>query len=302
MNILQDVPWSFLAFEVIIWGALSLIPFLVYILKDSQKIGAIFFGICWICIAWASFIEPNLLVTRRFEISSENLPNMKIAVVADFHLRPWKEESWVQKVVDQLQQEEFDFVVIPGDFLSGSAKKYADFFRPLKQIQKPVYFVLGNHDYKLNRKWRREGAELLRNKLRQFELLELKNSADFLEKQKTWLIGVEDNYFGFDDLELAQKDVPKNSPKILLAHSPDIVDKFQEDESLDLIISGHTHCGQVRLPFLGALPYTIPTMNGKALEKHWYPDEKIFITCGVGESGPRARFLNPPEIVILEVN
>ena len=96
--------------------------------------------------------------------------------------------------------------------------------------------------------------------------------------------------------------MPKNAGKILLAHSPDIIDEFNSKNKPDLIITGHTHCGQIRLPFFGALPGVIPTDHGKEFDKHFYADKNLFVSCGVGESGPPFRFWNPPEINILEIN
>ena len=127
--------------------------------------------------------------------------------------------------------------------------------------------------------------------LSKFGLTVLKNKNIFWPEKNTWIVGLDDNYWGFHDLKKAFSDVPKNTPTILLAHSPDIVDELTEDRKPNLILSAHTHCGQIRLPFLGALPFTIPTQNGKKFEGGLYDlgKTKLFVTCGVGETGTRAR-------------
>jgi len=114
---------------------------------------------------------------------------------------------------------------------------------------------------------------------------------------------VDDNDTGFHDLEKTFKNTG-DEPKILLAHSPDIVDDLDKKNIPDLILSGHAHCGQIRLPVIGALPFIIPTKHGKSMNRHLYNLEntKIFVTCGVGEVGTRARLFNPPEVVVLKIN
>lgn len=274
----------------------------VYFWKKKHIKTSIVFFLGFLCIVWGTFFETKMLVVREISLEIQSLPSVRIGVVADFHLRPSKKEAWVQKVVDTLNKQDIDFIVIPGDFLTSTSQEFSGYFSPLKDLTVPTYHVLGNHDYSFNYEWRsNEDLEFLRNNLRKVESIELQNESVFLEKHGINLVGIEDNYYGFHDLEKAYANISEKFPVILLAHSPDIVDEVSQDKA-DLIISGHTHCGQIRLPFLGAIPYTVPTSNGKKLERHWYEDEKIFITCGVGESGAPSRFLNPPEVVVLDIN
>lgn len=299
---------------------------------------SVFFLGCILAGIWAIAVEPYRIVVRDFELRDTGLPPMRIVVVADFHLRAGKSEKFVNRVVEKINQQAPDVILIPGDFLTSSAKTYVPKLAGLAHIKAPAYYVMGNHDYKINGKTSSKRVETLRKSLQAAELIELRNDSFFLAHKNISIAGVEDNYLRFDDLESALQKI-KDEPFILLAHSPDVVDEFfplinnvskqitapffkgRTEEGFilkknpsptlplekeggikpNLIISGHTHCGQVRVPFIGALPGVIPTENGKKYDRHWYADPHLFVTCGVGESGPAVRFMNPPEVVVLEI-
>jgi hypothetical protein len=263
-----------------------------------------FFLVCAVAGTWSILVEPYRLVVRDFEINTTDLPPMKIAVVADLHLRWGKSKNFVKKIVATINAQNPDIVLMPGDFLTSKADTYASQLSALKDIKSPVYYVLGNHDYTINGTLLHDRAQKIRQVLRQAELVELANEALPWSEKNIFIAGIEDNYLGFDNMDLVLQKVGKN-PYILLAHSPDIVDVFDDNLELinkpRLIISGHTHCGQIRLPFIGAIPGIIPTDHGREYDQHWYPEQQLFVTCGVGESGPAVRFMNPPEVVILNI-
>ena len=91
-------------------------------------------------------------------------------------------------------------------------------------------------------------------------------------------------------------------PVILVSHNADIVGRA-EKLGIDLVLAGHTHGGQVRLPFFGAVP-KIPHRLGNHYDRGLFQfgETKLFITSGLGETGPRARLLVPPEVALLEIN
>lgn len=293
--------FGFLVGTLFVFFVLLVCVFVAFLCYKKYKFVSVLFGLVSVCISWGLFVEPYRLVVNRFEIQAPKLPKMKIAVVADFHARFGKSKNWVEKIVQRLQKEEFDLLLIPGDFLTSSASKYSNIFEPLQQIKQPIYFVTGNHDYRMNGKTSEVRANILRQSLQKYGLKELNNTSVQIA-DNFFMVGVSDNYLGFDEPQKAFENVPKNAGKILLAHSPDIIDNFNAANTPDLIISGHTHCGQIRLPFVGSISAVIPTRYGAAYDKHFYADKNLFVTCGVGESGPAVRFLNPPEINILDVN
>jgi predicted MPP superfamily phosphohydrolase len=110
-----------------------------------------------------------------------------------------------------------------------------------------------------------------------------------------YLAGVDDCWSGAPDLELALDGAPAAAPVVLLAHEPDFADTFALDGRVSLQLSGHSHCGQVRLPGIGAL--VLPTYGQKydaGLNKA--SNMWVYTTRGIGVIGPPVRFNCPPEI------
>ncbi|MBT3834756.1 metallophosphoesterase [Candidatus Peribacteria bacterium] len=118
--------------------------------------------------------------------------------------------------------------------------------------------------------------------------------------KKLYIAGVNDACTGRDDLELALPKPQQKSAIILMAHDPSVIldDKIKYAH---LIVSGHTHGGQIRLPFIGPL-ISLPTQLGRKYDQGLFAidkDTNLFISRGLGESGARARLFAPPEIVLL---
>jgi len=90
-----------------------------------------------------------------------------------------------------------------------------------------------------------------------------------------------------------------HAKKILLVHNPDAT-PLAETRGIDLVLAGHTHAGQIRLPYIGAVPH-LPITIGQQFDKGYFPfgQTRLFITPGVGESTARARFFDPPEISLV---
>lgn len=263
---------------------------------------AIFF---WSLFFYGSFIESNRLIVREFQLENTGLPTMRAIVVGDFHLGPYKSEKWVQKVTNKInQQSNIDVVLVPGDYLYGDGSFYADQIKPLADIKWPLYATLGNHDHADHEPENTHQSTAVRTAFAKYGIRELQNQLIAHSTLPVAIIGVDDNDLGFDDLSAAYSEVLDTTPRILIAHSPDIVQDLRKEKlTANLIVAGHTHCGQIRFPLIGAVSSTIPTRQSKAYERHLYQTEvgSLFVTCGVGEVGPRARFLNPPEIVILDI-
>lgn len=323
MNIWQTESYSFLLGTIFFVGLIVLSLFMAWLIlnqslkrvQDDKKwiygSMSLFFLFCALSGIWAVAIEPYRVVVQNFSLQDTGLPNMKVVVVSDLHLRWGKGKKFVTEIVQTINEQNPDLVLMPGDFLTSQAEPYVSELSGLKNIKAPTYYVLGNHDYKINGRFVEERPKILRQALQQAELVELANEALPWSEKNIFIAGVEDNYLGLDDVESALKKIG-SMPYILLAHSPDIVDNFTEvrSESAELktrkrpnlIIAGHTHCGQIRLPLIGAIPGIIPTDHGREYDKHWYPEQNLFVTCGVGESGPAVRFMNPPEVVVLTIN
>ncbi|HSD12490.1 MAG TPA: metallophosphoesterase, partial [Patescibacteria group bacterium] len=115
------------------------------------------------------------------------------------------------------------------------------------------------------------------------------------------LAGLDDVRYGHPDIDAALSGIAPGTPTILIVHNPDAA-SLAEARGVDLVLAGHTHGGQIRLPLLGPVPH-MPITIGQQFDKglFFYGPSRLFITSGVGESGPRARLFDPPEISLLRV-
>ncbi|HLD18379.1 MAG TPA: metallophosphoesterase [Patescibacteria group bacterium] len=265
--------------------------------------GFLLFGIAtaWLTLFYGSFLEPRLLVVRPFSVVLSGAPSQKVtaAVVADLHLGPYKGERWMRQVVERINALHPDLVFLDGDFVFDDPAAASE-FAPLKELRAPlgVFAVTGNHDYQ----WGRDaeivraletfGVTVLRNQSRR---LETKDGSSFV------LAGIDDLWYGAE-LRKALEGVVLEETVLLLSHNPDVV-SFPRARFVDFVISGHTHGGQIRLPWIGSLAH-MPTALGNAFDKGLFSfnGQSLFITSGAGEMGPRARLFDPPEIAFLDIH
>jgi len=306
-SIIGDFPTAYFFFETILAAILLGIPAYIFAKIRAKKqipiAKIVFTTVVWLCVAYGTFLEPQKIAIHTFKITSSTLPRLKIAVISDLHAGPYKKSDFFARLVQKINKiPDLDAVFIPGDFIFGNATRFSGELSPLRNLRVPKkWATLGNHDHDISEPRNSIQSTAVSRALENFGIRELKNSADFWEKKGIWVLGVDDNYLGYHDLNKTFAQLPPESSKILIAHSPDIIDDFGEKFQPNLVISGHTHCGQIRFPIIGALDFVIPAKNKiphiSRLEK-----TQIFNTCGAGESGIRARFLNPPEIAILEIS
>ncbi len=257
------------------------------------------FSAAWLTIFFGSFVEPRTLVVRAYEadIGSADGQSVRAAVVSDLHLGPYKGESWTRSVVDRINAEQPDVIFLLGDFVSDRVEA-AEGLAPLVDLAAPygVYAVTGNHEYQSG------GAQTIVEKLRALRMTVLQNTSTRLHisGKEVTLVGVDDIWFEGNPYA-AMKGLTAEDTVVLLSHNPDIV--YSPDAHLaDLILAGHTHGGQIRLPILGPIA-EIPTALGQVYDKGMFTFEGIplFITSGLGETGPRARLFNPPEISMVTI-
>ena len=269
--------------------------------KQFRFVLALVVGLGWFTVFYGSFIEPKTLVVKSQDVylSEETEHTLHALVVADFHVGPYKKTSWVRHVADKVNEQGADVVLIPGDFIFGKPEEVL-MMQPMSIVDAPlgVYAVTGNHDYTGNR------IDYVVEFLERYgmEVLEDESVRIPVEgEQEMTIVGVSDLWFA-GEMESAMDGVTKEEMSVLLSHNPDAV-LYEDAGRADLVIAGHTHGGQIRLPFIGPVP-PLPTELGRAFSKglYDYVDQQLFITSGVSETGPRARLFNPPEIVNLYIH
>ena len=217
-------------------------------------------------------------------------------VIVDPHVGPYKGKAWAQKVVDRANTLEAELILMPGDFVFSKTEQI-EMLEPFSAFNKPVYAVLGNHDHQF------ADAEVVAEQLETYGITMLRDASEAV----VFGGGAVANIVGIDDLWMepnpveALSQIQEDQPTILLSHNPDYILDPTADQ-VDLVISGHTHCGQIRLPWIGPVP-PLPTTLGRAWDCGLfdYDGGQLWITPGVGETGPRARLFNPPTIDLLTI-
>lgn len=261
-----------------------------------------------IILGWyITLFEPNNIQIEKINIEMANLPesfnDAKIVHLTDFHSHGFnKREKMVLEMVDQLKP---DFVFITGDFIDRTTQdinSVQKFWQELgNQYQGRIFGVLGNHEYQ-NKNTDSISLEESLEKSK-IVILDNENQKIFQGDEYIYLIGVDDPDTGNDNLKKAVVAIEKDIPKILLAHSPDIVNDFGslKEEKIDLILAGHTHGGQIKIPFIR--PFWTPTKNrGKyASGLFGIEDTYLYVNRGIGLSTLPIRFNCPPEITLIEL-
>jgi len=233
----------------------------------------------------------------------------KLLVIADIHAAGAGHEKFLGGVVEEINKisgaEEIDAVIIDGDVIDYKSSEI-EFLAPLKNIEhSEVYAVLGNHDY--GRGWHhKEIADEVEKYMENSGIDVMRNENRIVCGGRIRIVGIDSLWSGQYDLDEAftidgagENKTGKIIPDVLISHNQDIV-YVMGDKHPDLIISGHTHGGQVKFPFIG--PVVMPSKAGRVCPEGlcWINEYKIYITRGIG-GNPRIRFLSRPEISVIEL-
>jgi predicted MPP superfamily phosphohydrolase len=214
-------------------------------------------------LAYARYIEPYWLAVERMALALPRLTlpfdGYRIVHITDLHMDGWMTPQRLDRIVSLVNEQKPDLVVITGDFVAVSADYVFGICGPLKRLCAPdgVVAVLGNHDHM-------NDAAAVRQALSSADVIDLSNRVHTLYREKSalHLCGVDSVIEEVDDLEKVLEILQQRKPgcAVLLAHEPDFADESAASERFDLQLSGHSHGGQVKLPFLNA-PYVVPLLS-----------------------------------------
>ena len=246
--------------------------------------------------------ERAELITPEIAIPIRDLPaefeGYRIALVTDLHHGPVVPLWWLERVADRVATLAPDLVVLGGDFVSHAKSDLNGLGPVLARYTAPdgLFAVLGNHDHWVGADAvgdviRGTGAELVHNRHR---LIHRGGAA-------LAIAGVDDFAHGAVRPRDALRDVPENIPRVLISHNPDLIEYLPADLRVDLMLSGHTHNGQVHWPIIG--PLTVPSQFGRRymhglrrVGERW-----IYVSAGVGSSAMPLRLGNPPEVPVIRL-
>ena len=240
----------------------------------------------------------------------ESFRGFKIAQLSDLHSSPLVSREHLEEAVRLAMAEKPDLIVLTGDYIGHtfrtSQQEVHDFdyayldnlVAALKPARAPfgVYAVLGNHDF-----W--SGSKVTDRLCHEFDQLAgvpvLRNQNVTLKKgeESIHVLGIDD-YWHTWNLGQALRGVPQEAVKILLSHNPDVNRKISVSHKIDLVLSGHTHGGQITFPVLGA-PFS-PTRDHRYLKGLVRDGERqTYVTRGVGHLLVPIRFNCPPEVTLI---
>ena len=248
----------------------------------------------------ALVIEPHGFQVTRPTIPVNNLPSawdgVRIAQITDIHVGRFSDLDDARRIVEMTNDLSPDIVVLTGDYVSRAdaiSRALVEVFRDLRTKWK--FAVLGNHDHWSN-------AKAVIASLETAGIPMLINSHRILDRrnQSLCIAGVDDLWSSTPgpDVVQALSGVPREIPRILLSHNPDYAERLPSSPRVDLMLSGHTHGGQVKLPLLGAM--RLPINHSKYAEGLVpAPHCAVFVSRGLGMVGVPIRFNCRPELPLI---
>ncbi len=251
---------------------------------------------------YSRFIEPNSLRVHYEIIKSsyiiEGSKELKILQFSDMHISEYFDEKDIKKVVEKINEEKPDIVVFTGDLID-EYNEYKNknnlnvIWESLAAINASLgkYAIYGNHDYG-------GGAEqAYKSIMENSGFVILRNEKVFLEEYNINIIGMDDSIFGKFEKNRMINMLDEKSCNVLLSHEPDVIDHLME-YNIDLFLSGHSHGGQVNLPFVKVLPILAKKYTGGIYSFNNYRQTTLYVNIGLGTSQIPLRFMAPPELSI----
>ena len=255
---------------------------------------------------WSFWYEPSQLLVRDHAVpiagaADAGLAGLKIAVITDLHAgAPFVDSQKISAVVALTNASRPDLVLLLGDYVShvvgGTGIPFKEVARILQGLHAPlgVYAVLGEQDW-------REDYDGIAHALGGAGIIVLEDRGVEIRRENSsfYLSGISDFDVGAHDVDRALDNLPRGGKALCITHTPDIFPNLPDGCLLTL--AGHTHGGQVDLPFLGRL--IVPSRYGQryaaGLVKE--KDHYLFTATGIGTSNIPIRFGVPPEISILKI-
>lgn len=275
------------------------------------KMSLIVIGILLLSLTLFIYFQNKSIGVTNIEYSNKKVPfafnGYKVLHVSDLHNEEFGENN--KKLIEKTKEVRPDIIVITGDLIDSNKTSIEVAMAYIKEVVKicPVYFVTGNHEKwsglndELTGKLKAAGVKVLNN-----EEVEIKKGEESIS-----LLGIEDPAFlenGYDGYGVSNafeeniKNLMNNKSDkltILLSHRPEYMDMYTQLK-VDLVLTGHAHGGQFRLPFIGGVVapdqgffprYT----SGMYVEN----DTSMIVSRGLGNSIIHVRVFNPPELVLV---
>jgi len=255
-------------------------------------------GACALGAVDAFLVEPRWIAVQRVAIPirglAPSLEGFRVVLLSDTHCGPHTSPDFVRKAVALANRQEPDAVLLLGDYCHRDKRHIAPGIEPFAELRARdgVLAVLGNHDH-----W--EDAAATRRELARAGAVELTNRSVTISRGDGLLAIGGVDWTGEQDPVGAFAKVGASRPRILMSHNPDYAEKLPPNVRVDLMVSGHTHGGQVYIPLRGA-PF-VPSRYGQKYRAGLVegPRCRVYVTRGLGTISPPVRFLCRPELTVL---
>jgi len=281
----------------------------VYKVNKWLKISISFILIIIGIIMYARFIGTMGFDTKEYVIYDLDLPNgfdgIKIVHFSDIHYNRAINSDKVDKIIDEINLINADIVVFTGDLIDKDMVITDNDYEYLTDAFSKIsarygkYAVLGNHDYKdmdkVIKVYNDSGFKYLENS---YDIIYNKYN------EKIFVGGIGNVSYNLDDVDKVMEYFNSNNDidyRIMLVHEPDISDMVVDNYDISLILAGHSHNGQVRLPGIGAI-YTPPYAKKYYDEYYSVGGTDLYISSGIGVSSINYRLFNRPSINFYRVN
>ncbi|HVW27237.1 MAG TPA: metallophosphoesterase [Polyangiaceae bacterium] len=259
--------------------------------------GLVSYGVGLVVAAYGSTIRRHWVHVVHVEVPiaglRPELDGYRIAQMSDLHIGNFDSKKRGLEWVDRVNRLAPDLVAVTGDLVTTGKAFYEDVADVIAALRAPggVYVSMGNHDQwdpdELSRLIEARGPSVLRNRWRAVE----KGGATLV------VAGIDDRMTGQDDLDATLAGRPEHAPTVLLSHYPDFFDEAAR-RGVELTLSGHTHGGQIAVPFL-ARRASLSALAGQARHGlHVRGGSRLYVNAGLGTTGPPFRLGIAPEITM----
>lgn len=280
-----------------------------------------------VLLVWG-LVEPYFIVVKEEEATIENLPSewegKEIAVIGDMQVGMWMDNTnTISRISEDLAEIDPEAVLILGDFIyhpkenaETNLNKVKEVLRPLTETDIPVFAILGNHDYAMTKKTdepNMKAANSVIQALKEMDITFLQNESVALQLndaqedgEPLYITGLGSEWPSNVDTEKALRDIPDNAAKIMMMHNPETFSKVPA-ETAPLAVAGHTHGGQIRVPFTPESSYLTFAKESEVHADGWIEDygekgNQLYVNPGIGFSHLPMRIMVPPQVTLFTLS
>ena len=260
--------------------------FISLFFKDYSFILGVLSLILIVLLTLISFYYGNLIISKEINISSNKIKSDRSFIfISDIHLGS-NSSKHLDKIISQIKKHKFEFLLIGGDLIDSS---YVDFscLKKFKNLNCPVYFVTGNHEYYI-----KNSQKFIEN-LKNYNIHHISNDSKLIENIN--LIGVDDNLSKIKQNKIIYNKSIKENFNLLLIHKPTVW--LDVKNRIDLMLSGHTHNGQI-FPFNFFVRIQFKYNYGL----YNLDNSKLYVSSGSGPWGPKMRLGSYNEVILFNLS